>query len=335
MRTNTAPVPESTAPPRVPPAPLSEVGLRNRLAEIGGRQLGVVSNADLCALGATRDTILHLRRSGRIVQLHRGVYLVGHDSIPEWGREYAATVATGPDSYVSHYSAARIWGLIEPYPDAPINITTVRRRLRHKHEGVKCHSTARLERLDRYVFKELIPVTSPARTILDLAAVASLKVFENALGAALIAKVCERSRLFEVVMRYPRHPGARRLKNHLLSNRAQPTRSPLERRFLRLLERAHIPAPEVNSLVAGIEVDCFWPHFRLAVELDGRAFHSHDEQIERDMERDVQLASERITVLRISWRQVTRDGLATANRIRQLMGMPVLDSLPGSHRKTR
>jgi very-short-patch-repair endonuclease len=80
------------------------------------------------------------------------------------------------------------------------------------------------------------------------------------------------------------------------------TRSEAEERFLGLVRQAR-----VNVTIAGYEVDFYWPDARLGVEVDGAAFHGSPLAIERDRRRDARLAAAGIRVMRVTWRQLTRE----------------------------
>ncbi len=102
--------------------------------------------------------------------------------------------------------------------------------------------------------------------------------------------------------------GLRPLRRVLAIYREVPmTRSELERRFLRLCESAGLPRPLVNTSIAGIEVDMYWPDARLAVELDSWEYHRTRSAFERDRERDDALQGTGIQVRRLTDRRLKRD----------------------------
>ncbi|HZH25523.1 MAG TPA: DUF559 domain-containing protein [Solirubrobacteraceae bacterium] len=102
-------------------------------------------------------------------------------------------------------------------------------------------------------------------------------------------------------------PGAPRLAAVLEQHDAGSTvtRSELEERFLRFCDERGIPRPRVNEMIAGLEVDFSWPRLRLAVELDGWAFHRTRAAFERDRRRDTVLAAAGVRVLRFTHHQLT------------------------------
>jgi very-short-patch-repair endonuclease len=166
-----------------------------------------------------------------------------------------------------------------------------------------------------------IPITSPARTILDLAPRLGPDDLER-----LIAEACTRSRatraqLDALLARYPRRPGTPAIASLL----AQPhgpafTRSPPERMLLRLLRDAELPEPRANARLHGYEVDLLWEGLKLVGEFDSQAFHSARPKRERDSLRDQELVRRGYVVIRITWRQLTHDPTALIARIAQTIG---------------
>jgi very-short-patch-repair endonuclease len=96
-----------------------------------------------------------------------------------------------------------------------------------------------------------------------------------------------------------------------------PTRSIFEDRFLAILDRHGLPPPEVNQIVAGYEVDMLWRPHRLIAELDGRAYHQHT--FEEDRERDATLTAASFRVVRVTWRRLTRHEEREAARFEALL----------------
>jgi predicted transcriptional regulator of viral defense system len=143
-------------------------GIRNsgdvRLAELASEQWGVVSVADLRALGFSRQAILRRERSGRLIRLYRGTYAVGHVSEAPETRRLAAVKASG--GWLSHRSAGEHFEILEPgdhWPD--VSVTGNRRIPRIRIHRAQCLSPQDTTR------HRNIPVTTPARTLVDLAGV--------------------------------------------------------------------------------------------------------------------------------------------------------------------
>jgi very-short-patch-repair endonuclease len=150
-----------------------------------------------------------------------------------------------------------------------------------------------------------IPVTTPARTLIDLARVVDFETLEEALAEAQIRGLVRPEALI------PRATGALARALGL----AEPTRSQLERAFRRFVRDHDLPPPVINGFVEGYEVDAHWPETRLVVEVDGWRYHSPRRAFEDDRERDAVLQAKGWRVVRVTSRQL--DG-ATATRLRAL-----------------
>jgi very-short-patch-repair endonuclease len=148
-------------------------------------------------------------------------------------------------------------------------------------------------------------VTTPARTILDLAAVASPRELEQALAEAQARRLVRRSDLLPLLARFQRRPGVAALRS-LLDADARPslTRSEAEERLLALIRAAELPAPEVNVHIGRYEVDLLWRDQGLVVEVDGFRYHSSRSAFERDRLRDAELGGRGLRVMRVTWRQI-------------------------------
>jgi very-short-patch-repair endonuclease len=287
------------------------------VAQWARRQYGAVARRQLLAAGVSGGAIGRMLRSGWLTPLHAGVYLVAGHPLTQPTRWMAAVLAAGADAALSHTSAGAHWELVDPIP-GPVHVTAPvggRRR-----RGIVFHRAPDLDRF-RTVHKR-IPVTTPSRTLLDLATALSPRRLERAVATAdrlgllylpELDRLCEASR---------GRKGTGTLRSLLAQYRPLPeTRSDLERRFLRLCRDAGLPEPAVNVPVAGLEVDFWWPEARLVVELDGYAFHRGRASFEGDRKRDarLQLAGQR--VVRITQRRLADDAAAVLAELQQLLGI--------------
>lgn len=153
-----------------------------------------------------------------------------------------------------------------------------------------------------------LPVTTSVRTLLDLAATCSRAEIERACSEALVPQLTTAEELARQQGR-----GSAVLAR-LTSDGMAPTRSALERRFLRAVVQAGLPRPLVNQRIGRHEVDFLWPAQRLAVELDGWRFHGHRLAFERDRARDAELQLLGYTVLRFTWHTEAAAATATIAR---------------------
>lgn len=282
------------------------------LAALAARQEGAVARAQLLAAGVTDRQITWRVRAGRLVRIHRGVYAAGHARLRPAGFAWAAVLYAGEGALLSHRSAGAAWGL--GGPAGRHEILAPGRRVADT-AGVRVRSTTTLAPCDR-AERDGLPVTSVARTLADLAAVEPAHRLRRALAEADRRHLLHVPALHEVLDRLgPRAPGRGRLLGLLDEARAhgvQHTRSELEDRFLELVLAAGLPRPATNAAVLGLEVDCWWPRARLAVELDGRAHHARVAAFAADRARDRRLAVAGIRVLRYAWEDV----VARADRTR-------------------
>jgi len=266
-----------------------------------GRQHGMVTCAQLAEAGWGRHAVAHRVRIGWLRRKYRGVYLVGPLE-SAFTDSMAAVLAAGNGALLSHYPAAVLRGLRPPRSE-PMHVTVVARDVRSTEFRV--HRVTYLDPADA-ARKHGIPVTSPARTLLDLAATTSARELERAVNEARVHRLVSDHSLDEQFSRYPRHRGVRALTEAI---RIEPalTRSEAERRALALIRAARLPAPETNVMLCGHEVDLLWRAQRLVVEIDGYAFHSSRRSFERDRRKDRELGEQGYRVLRLTWRELTEE----------------------------
>jgi very-short-patch-repair endonuclease len=274
------------------------MGAGRAIIAIASGQHAVVSLEQLIAASVSRDQVRHRVEQGWLRREHRGVYLVGALESPH-SRAMAAVLAYGGGALLSHYPAAVLWGL-RPAPAHTMHVTVSGRGVRSR-EGIQAHS-AHLHPHDA-ARKHGIPVTSPARTLLDLATTVSHKHLDRAVNEARVHRLVSDHSLNEQFIRYPRHRGTRALK-HAMRIEPALTRSEAEKLALDLIRAARLPTPETNVMLHGWEVDLLWREQRLAVESDSYAFHSSRRSFERDRRKDRELSAEGYVVLRLTWREL-------------------------------
>jgi len=290
-------------------------GRHQLLADLAEKQHGVVSARQLRSMGYSNDSMSDAAKAGRLQRLHRGVYAVGHRRLDWHSRCLGAVFACAP-AFASHASAAFLWGLYR-YEPGTIDLTATTRR--HSSAAFRIHYAPLAER-DR-AEREGIPVTSVARTQLDLAAT---------LSPPRLARLIERSEeleLFDLVEvkdllgRVSHHPGAVRLRSALEIYRPQAafTRSGFERRFLGLVKAAGLPPPAMNFNVAGFELDAYWEAERFAVELDVYETHGTRAAFERDRLRHEDLKLAGIEMIRVTGPRLDREPRRVVERLEVLL----------------
>ena len=291
------------------------------LAELAHRQHGVVARWQLLRMGLPARAIEHRIATGRLHRVHQGVYAVGHTRLTLRGHFMAAVLSCGPGAALSHRSAARLWNLL---PDSrPVIDVTVPRRSGRSRGKVRIHQTRALHP-DDVTIADGIPVTSLARTLLDLAATEKPDRVELAIEQAEKLKLIDARAIDEALERSPKHRGRRPLLIALTDvvQTVRGTRRELERAFQRLVREARLPRPEVNVEVEGYEVDVVWHQQRVIVELDSREFHLTRSAFESDRERDARLQVARYRVIRITWRRLTNEPDAIVRDLQELLYAP-------------
>jgi very-short-patch-repair endonuclease len=273
---------------------------------LAAKQHGVVTRSQLVEAGVPGHVIDYRVKRRRLHRLYRGVYRVGANAA-DFEKETAAVLACGEAAVLSHRSAAGFWKML-PFPHYRVSVeVTLLRGCRRPGTSVCVHRFIRLDPDERTRLKG-IPVTTPARTLLDLAGSVSARKVEQALAAAIREGLTDMEEIGRLLARYPRRSGAPMLQA-LVDRDREPafTRSEAEERFLMLIRRARLQMPEVNASVSGYEVDFLWRGQRLIVEIDGFAFHSSSGAFERDRRRDAVLTGAGFRVVRVTWRQVTKE----------------------------
>lgn len=221
-----------------------------RLSAVAARQYGVITRSQVLAAGIGDTGIEERIRTGRLLRLHRGVFAVGHRELRRQGHWLAAVMACGPGAVLSHASAGALWnrGSASVYVD----VTVPSRAGRVRRKGLRVHRSGRLAAKEVTVH-ERIPVTTVARTLLDLADVLPPQALNRAVDEAEYLRILDMTSLIAVVQNNPGRRGAKLLR--AAEGPAELTRSHLEQRFIEILSRPNAPRPRVNTQIAGYEVD--------------------------------------------------------------------------------
>jgi hypothetical protein len=257
-------------------------------------------------------------RSGRLHRLHRGVFALGHTNLSWHGRCLAAVLACGPNALLGHHSAAWLWGISTRKAPGPLAVTVPMPR--SSRSPIELHRARNLAEEDR-ALHEGIPLTSMARTLLDLAAGADAGRIQRYLERADELRLFDLTPVESVLARNVGHPGAHRLGEALGIYREPPfTRSQLERRFVELVVVAGLPRPSTGFVAAGYELDVYWPGERFAVELDTFETHGSRAAFERDRIRQEDLKLAGIEMTRVTAHRLAREPGKTIERVAALLG---------------
>ncbi len=290
-----------------------------RINAIAKVQRARVARRQLAAAGIPQSTITRLVRSGRLRRQHSGVFVVGPDVPIPLAGETAALLAVRAGAALSHHTAAILWRLRGPDSGDGLIHVTVPGASVEDPDGVRVHRSILLEASDIRVRHQL-PLTSPARTVLDLAALLEQRDLDRTLDRYLVDRLGELSHISELLARCGRHAGRASLAEIVAGYTSTTfTRSEAEERFLSLIRDSGLPQPLVNVRRHGYEIDFFWPEERVAVEVDGFAYHRTRERFEEDRKRDAVLRKAGITVIRVTWRQLERHATAVLADVAQAL----------------
>jgi very-short-patch-repair endonuclease len=291
---------------------------------VAERQHGVVSRPQLLGIGMGRRAIASRVERGELHRLHHGVYKVGYRRINRKGRWMAAVLASGSGALLSHRSAARIWSLV-PAGDGWPELT-VPPGYRSRRRGIVCRQSIVAD--DERTVIDGIPVTSPFRTVFDLAAVLKLRELERSWHEAEVRGLRDRVSLPMLLERYAGRRGARNLR--ALLEAGEPvgfTRNDFEEAFVAFVDAHGLRRPRMNGSLAlrgrFFEIDALWQDERVAVELDSRSVHGTNKNFESDKQRDRILLAEGWRTLRVTWRQLQDEPEEVAADLRLALGQEV------------
>ena len=291
-----------------------------RILILAGRQRGQVARQQLLQAGLSGSAITRRIGSGLLRPRHQAVFAVGPDAPIPLAGETAALLSVRRGAALSHHSAAILWGIRpEDSGDGFIHVLLPGTSLDDR-DGIRLHRTALLEPPDIRV-RDGLPVTSVARTLLDLAPLLTLRELERALDQALIHRLVTLDDIRRLLKRSGRHRGRRRLTTIIDGFTTTTfTRSQAEELFLKLVRQAELPQPLTNVRRHGYEIDFLWPEQNVAVEIDGYAFHAGRRAFEEDRVKDERLGKAGIPVIRLTWRRLQREPLAAMVSVAQALG---------------
>jgi predicted transcriptional regulator of viral defense system len=284
------------------------------VARLAERQHGVVARRQLEAMGLSSSAVGRWAAEGRLRRVHHGVYAVGHRVLTVNGRRMAAVLAAGPGAVLSHASAGALWE-IRPSAAARIDVSVRSRGGRGKRPGLRLHRATHL-RDDEITEHQAIRVTTPARTLLDLASSLPRRALERALDEAEIRGLYDRHALQAIAAAHAGERGAAALKQALADDgELTLTDSELEELMFAICDEHGLERPAPRRWVAGLRVDFLFAASRLVIETDSWAYHRTRRAFERDRERDAILARAGHRTLRFTHRQLMREPALVAQTI--------------------
>jgi very-short-patch-repair endonuclease len=282
------------------------------VARIAGAQKGDVVRLQLQAAGIGRGAIAHRLATARLTAVHPGVYYAGSPPFAALAEEMAAVLHYRGYAVLSHRSAAWLWGLVDSRP-SETTLTIVRGC--HPRPGIKLHRVRALDAQEVRI-RSGLPVTSPARTLLDFAADAETGELEHAIATARFRDFASNRELERVLARNPARKGCGRLRRLIEADELE---SDGERRMFALLKAAELPLPQTQVPMFGFRADFLWPAQKLVVEVDGYDFHGDRAKFESDCRRDQVLIAAGYRVIRITWRQLHYQPYAVIARLAQAL----------------
>ncbi len=280
------------------------------------RQWGVLRRDDLRELGLGAKALAYRVRTGRMHELHPGVYALGHRAISRKAEFLAATWWCGGDAALADESACAFYRWVTEDADhpPPVHVTTT--QCKRSRPGVVVHQTRRLPGADVLTFERLLRVTDHVRTLIDRADHLSYR--ELRLLADRLRSL-PRQRLLETRLLLPGRAGWRRTEL-LIHSEDTRAKSVLERRFTAYARRHALRPPDArNVTVAGCEADCAWHDAKVVVELDSRAHHQRRSEMLEDKRRDRRYLLAGWTPVRLMWEELEPDDPVVARQLTRFL----------------
>ena len=302
----------------------SPPGIEHRIADLATAQHGPITRAQLLELGLHGSAIDRRVVTGRLHTLYDGVYVPGHRALGRHGRAMAAVLACGPGAVLSHGSAAHLYGMLHVDRSA-VDVSVRSRSDRHRAApGIELHRPRTLLE-DETTVVDAIPITTAARTLLDVAEVVSRRRLERACDEAERARLIDWQHVRALIEIHPHKLGAKRLRR-LMAEYAigeDTSKSELERLLREFCDRHRLAAPSMNVSLLGLEIDFCWPDHGVIVETDGWEVHGARLRFEADRRRDAALVVAGWRVVRITKARLLYDAPTLARELRALLRAPV------------
>jgi hypothetical protein len=286
-------------------------GIDRVIAALAEAQYGLITRAQLLEVGVDRSAIRRRLADGRLHRVHAGVYAVGHQAPRREARWLAAVLACGPDAALSHRSAASLWRIREGEARRPdVSVPTRGGRAQpditvHRVKLAPADVSAHLR----------IPVTTPARTLIDLARELEHDELIRAVRETQFLRLFDLAATRQALERRPCRP------LRLLLDDLVVTQTELEDRLLGICDRYGIPRPLTQEVVRGRRVDFLWRDQRVVVETDGWEAHGTPSAFQHDRAASNSLQLEGYTVLRFTAADLRRRPRQVARQIRTALGM--------------
>jgi predicted transcriptional regulator of viral defense system len=292
------------------------------------RIAGITTTAELLAAGCSEDQISTLARRGDIYRVSRGVYANGpqaRERLTWHGGDKllaiaAAMAVMGPGVVVSHQSAAFLHSIDLLDDRGPVHLTATAAATWRGRPGVKLHAMAvPAGRITTFVG---IPVTTPARTVVDLARTLEFRAGVVTADSALHRRLTTKDELRRVLGECPRRSGIGRARQvvEFADERAE---SPLESIAMVAFRDCGLPPPDLQVWLGGVSapagrVDFYWKQHRTIAEVDGAAKYRDDpRRVPAQLRRDQLLREDGYELVHVTWQQIIETPQAVAASIRR------------------
>jgi len=295
-------------------------GIDARISELAEQQYGVVELGQLRRLGVSKREVERRLAAGRLHQLYRGVYAVGHRVLSREGHWLAAVLACGPTAVLSRRSAAAHWGF-RSYSGAYVDVTSPSKS--RSQGSIRRHWA--LLSPDEVTIHGAIPITTVPRTIFDLARESTPQTIESCLRQCEYLRLYDALSIRDLLQRYPRRRGNRAIRTALAKLEETPgeVNEGLEERFLAFLDTFALLRPELNAWLEAqghrYKVDCLWREAKLIAELDSWQAHGTRSSFQSDKTRDRHLLLAGYRTTRIAAVHLDQEPELLAGDLRRLL----------------
>jgi hypothetical protein len=283
------------------------------IAEIAAKQLGNITREQLITLGLNDSGIGRRVRAGRLFRVFHGVYSVGHPPTSAIQRAGAAALTCRDAGGLGYSSAMVLWGFWRHWEE-PFEVVSP---ANHRRAGIRAH------RSTTHAWRDMkrhrgIRVTSPARTLLDIAPRLTDRQLTRAVNNALTSLWLLEGHLAELLGRCGHLKSAARIAD-LIGLPGSPTRSGQEDDFPGFCRTWDLPDPVMGALVCGLTVDGLFAPERVIVELDSWRFHGNKIAFEVDRDRDATTLAAGFVTVRPTYHRLHHLAAREAARLHQIL----------------
>jgi len=280
-----------------------------RAASLAVQQHGLITRKQALALGLSRSAIQRRVRAKRWIALRRGVYCFAGTPKTERRDVLEACLASGEDAVASHFTAGVLWDLDEVWRHRDKHVLTLHQKGRRRRAGVVAHGTRALGPGDRAVV-DGIPVTPPARTIIDLAGIIPEEKLALTVMDAARRELIEPEKFREDVLSLGRVRGRDKLRRIVEGKTfCEFHESRGEARAIQALVRAGLQDFVTSQVIVHrgevlADTDLLIPESRVVIQFDSLRHHWTDARRARDLEETRRLRRASFEVIRPMWKDV-------------------------------